>query len=161
MQQTGSVTEWQPGDGLDRACRKLHCMSTDNDEIRSLVAHYFAAANARDIDRVMACNALREPSLFTYGVVLLKPFEGADAVRKDWADFFSAMKEIHLERRDLEISSDGNLGFGHFTENAVMTTNSGEQIHAVLRATHVYKKIDGQWLIIHEHKSAPATNLHP
>ena len=109
----------------------------------------------------MACYALREPSLFTYGVVLLKPFEGADAVRKDWADFFSAMKEIHLERSDLEISSEGNLGFGHFMEDAAMITKGGEQIHAVLRATHVYKKIDGQWLIIHEHKSAPATNLHP
>jgi uncharacterized protein (TIGR02246 family) len=136
-------------------------MSTDNDQIRSLVAHYYAAANAKDIDGVMACYALQEPSLLVYDVVPLKPFEGANAVRKDWTDFFSAMREIHLERSDVEISSDGNLAFGHFMENVALTTNGGEQIHAILRTTHVYKKIDGHWLIVHEHKSAPASNLHP
>src|ERR1700680_5135083 len=117
-------------------------MSTDNDQIRSLVAHYYAAANAKDIDGVMACYALQEPSLLVYDVVPLKPFEGANAVMKDWTDFFSAMREIHLEISDVEISSDGNLAFGHFMENvALTTTNGGEQIHAILRATHVYKKI--------------------
>ena len=135
-------------------------MSTDEEQIRSLVARYYGAANTKDIDGVMACYAVREPSLLVYDVIPLTPFKGAKAVRKDWTDFFSAMREIHLERSDLEASFDGNLAFSHFTENVALTTKGGEQIHAVLRTTHVYKKIDGHWLIVHEHKSAPASNLH-
>ena len=73
----------------------------------------------------------------------------------------SSMRSIHLEPSELEITSDGNLAFSFFTECVNLTTNTGERIGVVLRTTHIYKRIDGDWLIVHEHKSAPALNLHP
>jgi ketosteroid isomerase-like protein len=94
-------------------------------------------------------------------ILISAPFKGAEAVRQDWAGFFSAMREIHLEQSDLEIISDGNLAFSHFAESVDVITNRGERVSAVLRTTHVYRKTHGEWLIVHEHKSVPAGHLHP
>src|SRR5207237_9323219 len=139
----------------------LRLMTTDQDRIQSLIARYYAAANSKDISGVMACYAVQDPALLIYDVIPAAPFKGSEAVRQDWAGFFSAMREIHLERSDLEIISDGNLAFSHFTESVDLITNEGERVGALLRPTHVYRKRDDEWLIVHEHKSAPAANLHP
>src|ERR1700674_1294538 len=106
-------------------------MTTDHDRIESLVTRYYAAANSKDIDGVMACYAVRDPSLLIYDVIPPTPFKGADAVRQDWTGFFSAMHAIHLKPSELEITSEGNLAFSVFTESVDLATNTGERIGAV------------------------------
>src|ERR1700761_9322612 len=86
--------------------------ASDNDQIRTLVEHYYAAANAKDLDRVMACFAPRG-SVLVFEPVPVLPFIGAAAVRKDWADFLARMKDIRLKATDLVVSSDGTLGYSY------------------------------------------------
>ena len=66
-------------------------MTSDHDRIQSLVTRYYAAANSKDIDGVMACYAVRDPSLLIYDPIPPTPFKGGDAVRQDWTGFFDAL----------------------------------------------------------------------
>lgn len=128
--------------------------ASDNDQIRALVERYYSAANAKDLEGVMACFASRD-TILVFEPLPETPFVGTKAVRKDWADFLMQMKEIQLKFTDVVVSSDGKLGFSHFFEETNLTMMSGQRVHGRLRATQVYEKIEGHWLIVQEHKSAP------
>lgn len=133
---------------------RIVAATADEQEIRSLIARYNAAANARDLPAVMTCYAAID-SLLVYDVSHA-PYKGVAAVTKDWGDFMAAMREIKLEFREIEVEvGTGEYAFAHFIERASMVTKEENQafVNDDLRATHVFKKINGQWLIVHEHKS--------
>ena len=51
-------------------------MTTDHDRIESLVTRCYAAANSKDINGVMACYAVRDPSLLIYDVIPPNSLQG-------------------------------------------------------------------------------------
>jgi uncharacterized protein (TIGR02246 family) len=134
----------------------------DEQEIRTLIARYRTAANARDLPGVMQCYVATDDVL-VYDVADA-PFRGVEAVRRDWEQFINAMSDITLDFREIEvaISEGADVAYAHFIERASMVPNRGARVvNDNLRTTHIYRKVNGRWLIVHEHKSKSRTSQDP
>jgi ketosteroid isomerase-like protein len=97
-----------------------------------------------------------DQTLFVYDVIPPRQYVGAAAYRKDWQGFLNDFDgPITIEMTDLDVAADHNLGYGHSIQRVAGTDKKGKKIDLTVRVTDVYKKIRGQWLIVHEHVSVP------
>jgi uncharacterized protein (TIGR02246 family) len=128
----------------------------DEAEIRALEQRFSTAVKAKDIDKILQ-TYVPDESLFVFDVVPPREYVGAKAYRKDWEDFFAAFPGPidTFEISDLSIITDGNLGVSHSVQRAVLTDKDGKKVDITFRLTDVYRKINGKWLIVHEHVSVP------
>ena len=95
-------------------------------------------------------------SLVVFDVVPPRQYVGANAYRRDWQDFFAHVKgPLKFEISDLGVTTDGRLGYSHSIQRVSGTDSKGQPIDLTVRVTDVYRKINGNWLIVHEHVSIP------
>ena len=130
-------------------------MSDDEAKIETLENSFIAAFNAKDVDAIMKCY-VPGASLVVFDLTPPRQYLGADAYRKDWQDFFAILKgppKVWIS--DLHVEAVGNLGYGHSIQGVSGTNMKGEPIELVVRVTRGYHKVDGNWLIAHEHVSVP------
>jgi uncharacterized protein (TIGR02246 family) len=128
----------------------------DEAEIRTLEQRFAAAFKAKDVNAIMA-SYVPDESLFVFDVIPPRQYVGAKAYRKDWEDFFASFPGPveTFEINDLKVMTDGNLAFSHSIQRAVVTDKDGKKADITFRLTDVYRKINGKWLIVHEHVSVP------
>jgi ketosteroid isomerase-like protein len=124
-------------------------------QIRALEARFAAAFNAKNVDAIMKVYVPGK-SLFVFDVVPPRQYVGAAAYRKDWEDFFAMFKGSPKgEISDLAIAADRGLAYSHSIQHVNGVDTKGKPIDLTVRVTHVYRKINGHWLIQHEHVSVP------
>jgi uncharacterized protein (TIGR02246 family) len=129
--------------------------ANDEAKIRALDARFAAAFNAKDADAIMKVY-VPNSSLVVFDVVPPRQYVGADAYRKDWQDFFAHVKgPLKFEISDLAVTTDGRLGYSHSIQRVSGTDSKDQPIDLTVRVTDVYRKINGNWLIVHEHVSVP------
>jgi uncharacterized protein (TIGR02246 family) len=127
----------------------------DEAKIRALEGQFAAAFNAKDVDAIMKVYVPDE-SLVVFDVVPPRQYVGAKAYRKDWQDFFASVKgPLKFEISDLSVTAAGPLGYGHSIQRISGTDSKGQPMDLTVRVTDVYRKIKGNWLIVHEHVSVP------
>lgn len=127
----------------------------DEAAIRALENRFVSAFNKGDIDGIMK-NYIPDKSLVVFDVVPRREYLGADAYRRNWADFFSHFSGTpKIAITDLGITVDGNLGFSHSFQHVTGTDTQGHPIDRTVRVTNGYRKIGGDWLIVLEHISVP------
>jgi uncharacterized protein (TIGR02246 family) len=132
-----------------------YAWADDQAEIRALEARFAAAFNAKDVDGIMK-GYVPDNSLIVFDLVPPLQYVGAQNYRKNWEQFFPMFKEgPKFEMRDLVIETDQTLAFSHSIQHVSGTDQDGHAIDLTVRATDVYRKINGQWLIVHEHVSFP------
>ena len=101
----------------------------------------------------------RGQSLVAYDIVPPLQYQGWDAYRADYKAFFDQYYgPIEFEFRDLVIAADGTLGYCHDLQRVSGTLKGGQKAEFWVRVTQVYRKISGEWRVVHEHVSVP-TNL--
>jgi uncharacterized protein (TIGR02246 family) len=135
-----------------------HAGSPEEAEIRALIDRWTEAAQGKNVDGVMS---IYQPgqSLVAYDLVPPLQYKGWDAYRADYETFFGQYDgPIRFEFRDLAIAADEMLGYSHELQRVSGTLKGGHKAEFWLRVTQVYRKIDGQWHVVHEHVSVP-TNL--
>lgn len=97
-----------------------------------------------------------DQTLFVFDVVPPRQYVGAKAYRKDFEDFLSLFNgPLKLEINDLQITAADPLAYSHSIQHVSGTNTKGEPIDLTVRLTRVYRKINGNWLIVHEHVSVP------
>lgn len=129
--------------------------SDDEAKIETLESSFVAAFNAKDVDAIMKCY-VPDASLVVFDVVPPRQYLGADAYRKDWQDFFALFKgPVKFRITDLHVEAAGTLGYSHSIQYVSGTDMKGQPIELVVRVTDGYRKVDGNWLIAHEHVSVP------
>jgi uncharacterized protein (TIGR02246 family) len=127
----------------------------DEAAIKALEARFTSAFNAKDVNAIMKIYVPNE-SLVVFDVVPPRQYVGAKAYRKDWEDFFASFKgPAKIELTDVSITADTTLGFGHSIQHVTGTDTKGKPIDLTVRVTDGYRKINGNWLIVHEHVSIP------
>jgi ketosteroid isomerase-like protein len=125
-------------------------------QISRLLAQWQKAFEAKDVNRVMAIYAPGN-ALTAYDIVPPLQYKGADAYRKDYADFFGQFDgPLHVEIRDSHIETGGNIGFAYGLERISGKLKSGQPVDMWVRYTSGFKRIDGQWRDVHDHVSVPA-----
>lgn len=129
--------------------------SEDEAKIEALDAAFTAAVNAKDVDAIMKVY-VPDASLVVFDIIPPRQYLGANAFRKDWENFLAVFKgPLKFEISDLHIEADGTLGYSHSIQHVSGTDTKGQPIDLTWRDTAAYRKIGGNWLIVHEHGSVP------
>jgi uncharacterized protein (TIGR02246 family) len=124
-------------------------------QIKALEERFAAAVTAKDVDAIMKVYVPGE-SLVVFDVVPPRQYVGAAAYRKDWEGVLSTVKgPLKFTLTDLAADADGSLGYSHSIQRYIFTDTKGKPIDVTVRVTDIYRKIDGRWLIEHEHESFP------
>lgn len=127
----------------------------DQADIKALEDRFVAAFKAKDVNAVMACYA-SDQSLIVFDAVPPRQYTGAPAYRKDFEDFFAMSPgPVDLSMSDLDITVGGDVAYSHNIQHATLTDKDGKKMEMTVRVTDGYKKINGGWLISHEHVSVP------
>jgi ketosteroid isomerase-like protein len=83
-------------------------------------------------------------------------YVGIDAYRKNFKEWFSSFQgPIGYEIRDLSITAGGDVAFCHSINRISGSRTSREKTDVWVRATVGFRKIDGKWMVTHEHVSVP------
>jgi len=130
--------------------------TSDEAEIKALEDRYASAFMAKDVEAIMKGYA-PGADLVVFDLVPPLQYVGFDAYKKDWEQFFALFpgQIVAFEIKDLSITTDGKLGYGHSIQHTVMTKKDGSKMDLMVRVTDCYSKINGKWLITHEHDSLP------
>jgi ketosteroid isomerase-like protein len=82
---------------------------------------------------------------------------GAEAKFRNWTEAFTYFERpLDVEVRDIAITVEGNLAFAHSFNRLSGRLKNGTSAGGFwVRATYCLRKIDGTWLIVHDHVSAP------
>jgi ketosteroid isomerase-like protein len=82
---------------------------------------------------------------------------GADAKLQNWVDAFAVFQRpLGYELRDLTITLGGDVAFAHGFGRLSGTLKNGTRSAGFwVRYTVCFQKIDGDWLIAHDHVSVP------
>jgi len=128
---------------------------SDDAEIRALLDRWTKVFEAHDIEGIMSFYAPGD-AVTAYDVVSPLQYKGKDVYRKDYVEFLAQYDgPIHVEFRDMRVLSSGDVGFVHALERFTGKLKNGQQSDIWLRYTGGLRKMNGKWLIVHDHVSVP------
>jgi ketosteroid isomerase-like protein len=141
--------------GLYAAPPRTSGGNKDGQEIRALEERFAAAFRAMDVPSIMKSYAPGN-ELFVFDVTPPRQYVGFDAYKKDFEDFFAAFPGPvdKFEVQDLSIVTEGKP-YSNSIQPGILTAKDGSKFNFVARVTDAYRKINGKWLITHEHVSVP------
>jgi ketosteroid isomerase-like protein len=126
--------------------------------IRQRIEDWAKAFRAKDVEAIMSLYAAPITS-FDIGPPLR--YVGADNKRRAWEKAFAAYTgPIGYELRDLNVTEHGDLAFAHSVNHVSGTLASGHISGMWLRWTACFQRVNGVWLIVHDHVSVPADLEH-
>jgi ketosteroid isomerase-like protein len=134
------------------AASLAHAKHDELAQIKALEDAQEKAANARDLDGVMAAY-VDDGSLFVFDVVPPRQYIGAAAYRESWKALLAG--PLSYRTSDLFVEAHGGLAYGHKILHATGTDPQGHTFDLTARVTDVYRKIDEKWRIVQEHVSVP------
>ncbi len=127
--------------------------ANDEAEIRRVIDGWIEALRVKDIDAIMSLYA---PDVLLFDILPPLEHKGQDAYRKIWDMCLPSFRgSIDCEIRDLSITAGDGAAFSHGLYRFSGTMTAGEQMDMRVRATTCYRKLDGKWVITHDHHSVP------
>lgn len=134
---------------------RTQSQTKDEQEIRALESRFAAAFNAKDVDAIMKFY-MPGNELFVFDVGVPRQHVGWEDYKKDWQEFLAMVPgPLKFDISELSVATDGKLGFSHSIQHMTWKGTDGSPMEMTVRATDVYRKIDGKWLIVQEHVSVP------
>ncbi|MEE1867269.1 MULTISPECIES: YybH family protein [Pseudomonas] len=128
--------------------------STAENEVRQLIERWIPAVRARDIPAILAPYT---EDIVAFDAVKELQFKGKAAYRDHWqACMEHCPGDMIFEMEQLQVHASADLAFAHWLVRCGPASDeSGEDKSCYMRASAGYKRIDGQWMVVHEHWSAP------
>jgi uncharacterized protein (TIGR02246 family) len=123
-------------------------------EIRALIEERTRAIRAKDAAAVLAIYA---PDVLSFDLIDPLRHTGREAIRKRLEAWLSQFQEgpIGFEMRDLLITAGDDVAFCHSLNRVDATTTDGTRIDMFWRATSCFRRLEGRWMVTHEHSSVP------
>ena len=127
--------------------------ANDEAKIRAAIENCADAVRAKDVDQYVSHYA---EDILLFDLAPPLQYAGLDALRKGIEEWFPTFEgAIGLEVRDLQISIGNDTAFSHSLNHITGKRTTGEHTDVWVRSTIGFRKIEGKWLIIHEHVSVP------
>lgn len=127
--------------------------ATDEAQIRALIESRVEAVHAKDIDALMANHT---PESVSFDALNPLRYIGSEKVKERAEEWFSWYQgPIGYEIRDLSITSSESVAFCHYLYRVSGTMTNGREVDMWVRSTVCYRKIEGKWMVTHEHTSVP------
>ena len=126
----------------------------DETAIRALIEKWAAAVRRRDV-----AGALEHHSadILMFDVPPPLKSEGIAAYRRTWDLFFSWSRDpVKFDIVEMRVTAGADVAFATALMQCAGREASGEDIELDFRLTVGLRKIDGQWVVAHEHHSIPA-----
>ena len=127
--------------------------ANDEQTIRAMYDRYAQAVKVRDLKTILAFYA---PEIVAFDAYPPRQYTGIAAYRKDYEDFFAAFPgPITSKVGDLHVTASGSMAYVYGVDNWMVTDKDGKAFTLAFRFTDVLRKMNGKWLIVHEHLSFP------
>jgi ketosteroid isomerase-like protein len=127
--------------------------ATGHSQIRNFMDKWGEAVRHKDSIELTSNVA---PDVILFDVVNPLRYSGATSLKKRAEEWFSSFRgPIGFEVRDLSITASDDVAFCHSLNRVVGTSTQGTDIDMWWRATLGFRKVNGQWLVTHEHSSVP------
>jgi uncharacterized protein (TIGR02246 family) len=128
--------------------------SSDEAVIRAQIETWAAAVRERDMAGVLKNHAA---DMIMFDVPPPLQLKGIAAYEASWPQFFDASpKPIKFDIVDLQITAGRDVAFAVALMRC--TEIEGGNVDLDFRLTIGFRKVDGQWIVTHEHHSVPATS---
>jgi uncharacterized protein (TIGR02246 family) len=128
---------------------------TDEAVISELVENWARAVRAKDLDGILANHST---DVLMFDVPPPVQSRGIEAYRKTWDLFFSWSDDpVVFDIKDIDITAGTDVAFVAALMRCAGMEKNGERIELEFRLTIGLRKIDGQWMVLHEHHSIPAS----
>jgi len=128
-------------------------MAREDAQIRESMDASGQALRAKDINALMEHYA---PEIVTFDVRPPLQIEGVDAYRKNFEAWFASVQgPIDYEISNLRITMSDDVAFSHYLVHVKSTKTTGEKADYWVRVTSGFQKMNGQWMVTHEHVSLP------
>jgi ketosteroid isomerase-like protein len=122
-------------------------------DVMAVLDHRVEAVRAKDIDRLMS---LYSPDIVYFDVIPPRQFIGAADVRRNFLRWFDEYQgDIGLETHDLHVAASANVAFARMIHPDRGTRRNGREMTVWVRSTVCLQRIEGRWLVTHEHISFP------
>jgi uncharacterized protein (TIGR02246 family) len=134
-------------------------VSGDESDLRKLIARWSEAVQQQDWAGIRADH---DEDILMFDVP--PPFlsRGIDAYMATWKTFFAcAPTPVMFQFEDLEVTAGQDVAFATATGRCINIESNGDKTDLEFRLTMGFRKYDGQWRIMHEHHSLPATDQIP
>ena len=107
---------------------------------------------AKSVEDIMGYYA---PDILSYDLMAPIQFEGEAMWRNNWVNFFNTFNDIELTFEDLTVFQSGDLATIRCLTRLQCSTADGGKIDMWSRETNVIRKINCEWLSVHDHVSVP------
>ncbi|MEV5753076.1 nuclear transport factor 2 family protein [Actinoallomurus sp. NPDC052308] len=125
----------------------------DEAEIRQQIGKMVEGIRAKDLEGLRRFYAT---DVVSFDVEPPLQHVGIAAKLKNWTNAFTFFQEVDYEVRDLTLTVGDDLAFGHLFGRLSGTLKNGTATNGMwVRGTFCFRKIDGNWLIVHDQASVP------
>ena len=129
-------------------------MNTAETQLNQLIDRWMQAVRDRDLDAICAPYA---DDIVAFDAVKALQFKGKAAYQAHWqACMEHCPGDMIFEMEQLQIHATPDLALAHWLNRCgPASEEGGEDKSCYMRVSVGYKRINGQWKVIHEHWSAP------
>ncbi|HEY3557243.1 MAG TPA: nuclear transport factor 2 family protein [Kribbella sp.] len=131
--------------------------ATSQAEVRAAVDRLVEAVRTGDLATLKTIFA---PDIVSFDIQPPLRHPGAATKQASWEMVFEAFAlPLEYEVLDPTVLVDGDLAVVYSLNHMNATMNAGPKIDYWLRATSTWQRIDGEWMIVHDHVSVPTNFL--
>jgi len=121
--------------------------------IREKVEHWAKAISEKDIDGVMSLYA---PHIVSFDLDPPFRYSGAENKRRAWEKFFQVHAgAVSYGVDELSIVVEADTAFVHSLNHVKGEQPSGVVNELWVRWTACFRRVAGEWLVVHDHASVP------
>jgi ketosteroid isomerase-like protein len=122
--------------------------------IRNLVENWASAVRQKDLDVILRNHS---PNMLMFDVPPPLASRGLEAYKKTWGLFFSwAHDPVVFDIREMNVTAGDDVAFVTALMRCAGRGPNEPDIELDFRLTIGLRKIDDQWVVVHEHHSVPA-----
>lgn len=125
----------------------------DEARIREIIEERVRAIRAKEVDALMSAHAA---DVLMFDVLDPLRYAGSEAVREragQWLSWYQG--PVGYEVRELSVTTGDEAAFCHYLYRVSGTMTSGREVDMWVRSTVCFRKVEGAWLVAHEHTSVP------
>lgn len=129
--------------------------TTEEAAIRELVESWARAVRAKNLEGILANHST---DMLMFDLPPPMQSKGIEAYKKTWDLFFSWSDDpVVFDIKHMDITAGTDVAFVAALMRCVGTEKNRERIELEFRLTIGLRKIGGQWMVLHEHHSIPAS----
>jgi ketosteroid isomerase-like protein len=137
-------------------------LTEDFNSLQKRISEYCAAwtTQAGEPDWLKIKQLYADEDLLHYDAVTPHSFTNVAGMKEAFSEMKKGLCLLSLElkpREDLNVFRRGDLIWTTVLQDVIAKTQGGNELNFVQRQTGIWEERDGNWVIIHEHLSAPSS----